>query len=274
MNDYARPDDLQTALALLAKGARRVLAGGTDLYPAASASLAGPILDITGIAGLQGITLGDGLRIGAATTWSAIAEAKLPPALAGLQQAALQVGARQVQNAGTIGGNLCNASPAADGVPPLLTLEAQVELASQRGVRRLALADFLLGPRKTALSTDEMLVALHIPAKALQGQSAFLKLGARAYLVISIGMVAARIGTVGGLVSDVAVAVGACSAVAQRLPLVERALIGMPVKDLASRVRAEDVAAALSPIGDIRATADYRATAAVEMVRRVIGGLT
>lgn len=273
MTAYARPDDLAVALAFLAKGERRVLAGGTDIYPSAGASLAGPVLDITGVAGLQGITAGDGLRIGAATSWSAIAEADLPPALAGLQQAALQVGARQVQNVGTIGGNLCNASPAADGVPPLLTLDAEVELASVRGERRLALDRFILGPRKTALAADEVLVAVHIPAKAVVGNSAFLKLGARAYLVISIGMVAVRIVTNSGLVTDLAVAVGACSAVAQRLPLVERALIGKPITGLAMHIRDEDVTAALSPIGDIRASADYRATAAVELVRRVIGGL-
>ncbi len=123
MTAYARPADLETALARLAQGGT-VLAGGTDLYP--GAGLAGDVLDITGITGLRGLTWGDGLRIGGCTTWSDIAEADLPPALTGLQQAARMVGGRQVQNAGTIAGNLCNASPAADGVPPLLTLGAEV----------------------------------------------------------------------------------------------------------------------------------------------------
>ena len=273
MTAYARPDNLQSALALMADGRCHVLAGGTDVYPGAAAALAGPVLDVTAVAGLRGITLGDGLRIGAATTWSDIAEANLPPALAGLQQAALQVGARQVQNAGTIGGNLCNASPAADGVPPHLTLAAEVELASLRGTRRLALADFILGPRKTALATDEVLTAVYIPPAALAGKGGFIKLGARAYLVISIAMVAARLDTKGGLVTDLAVAVGACSAVAQRLPLVEAALIGKPVAGLLQHISPSDVAASLSPIADIRASADYRIEAGVELVRRVIGGL-
>lgn len=274
MTAYARPSDLQTALGLMADGDRRVLAGGTDIYPGAGASLAGPVLDITVLPDTQGITMGNGLRIGAATTWAAIAEAHLPPALAGLQQAALQVGARQVQNAGTIGGNLCNASPAADGVPPLLTLDAMVELVSLRGTRHMALSDFLQGPRKTARAPDEVMLAIHIPASALHGQSAFQKLGARAYLVISIAMVAARIVSHGGLVTEAALAVGACSATAQRLPLVERALFGAPLGNLAHRIMPADVAASLSPIADVRATAEYRLEAAVELLRRVVGGLT
>jgi CO/xanthine dehydrogenase FAD-binding subunit len=273
MTAYARPDDLSLALALMAGGTRRVLAGGTDLYPGAGAALTGPVLDITALPGLRGISFGDGIRIGAATTWSDIAEAHVPPALAGLQQAALQVGGRQVQNAGTIGGNLCTASPAADSVPPLLTLDAVVELASARGTRRIPLHAFLLGPRQTARAPDEVLTAVLVPKAALQGQGAFLKLGARAYLVISIAMVAARIATKDGLVTDVALAVGACSAVAQRVPMVEAALIGKPLHGLSRHIQPQDVTAALSPIADIRASADYRAEAAVELLRRVVGGL-
>jgi CO/xanthine dehydrogenase FAD-binding subunit len=226
-------------------------------------------LDITGLTALRGLALGDGLRIGAATTWSEIAEADLPPALAGLQAAARRVGGRQIQNMGTIGGNLCNASPAADGVPPLLTLNAEVELESVRGVRRIALSSFLQGPRKTALAPDEMMVAVLIPNNALAGRGSFLKLGSRAYLVISIAMVAARIVTDGRIVTEIALAVGACSAVAQRLPSVERALIGADVGNMAQLIRAQDVK--LSPIGDVRASAEYRRDAAVELLARVLG---
>ena len=269
MTAYARPADLETALALAAQG-RVVLAGGTDLYPVAGAELAGDVLDITGVDALRGFTRGAGLRIGGCTTWTEIAEASLPPALAGLQDAARMVGGRQVQNVGTLAGNLCNASPAADGVPPLLTLAAEVELASVRGARRMGLADFLTGPRKTVRQPDEVLVAVHIPEAALLGKAAFEKLGARAYLVISIASVAVRSVTNGGLVTDIAVAVGACSGVAQRLPLVEAALTGASVDGLAALVRAEDVAAALSPIADIRASAGYRLIAATELVARAV----
>ena len=258
----------------MAAGGWRVLAGGTDLYPGAGARLGGPVLDLTGLPGLAGISpdphYASGLRIGAATPWADIAEADLPAALRSLQQAARAVGGRQVQVAGTIGGNLCNASPAADGVPPLLVLGAEVELASLAGVRRLPMADFLQGPRQTALGADEMLMAVILPKAALQGRSAFVKLGARAHLVISIAMVAARLVVEGGRVVQAAVAVGACSPVAVRLPLVEAALLGAPVADAPARVLARDVQAALAPIGDVRATADYRRMAATELVRRAV----
>ncbi len=273
MTAYARPADLETALALLSDGARRVLAGGTDLYPGAGAELDGPVLDITALPALKGITLNQGLRIGAATTWAEIAAADLPPALQGLQQAARQIGARQVQNVGSIGGNLCNASPAADGVPPLLTLDAEVELCTRDGTRTLPLDKFILGPRKTALAPGEILVAVHVPATALAGRGAFLKLGARAYLVISIAMASARVVVSQGIVTDAAIAVGAASPVARRLTQLERALIGAPVGTLADQVTAETISTALDPIDDVRATAGYRAEAATELVQRLLRGL-
>jgi len=261
---------LPEALRLLDRGSWRLLAGGTDLYPGAGAQLQGAVLDLTGVDGLAGITMDGDLRIGAATSWATIATSSLPPALHTLQAAARVVGGRQVQVAGTIGGNLCNASPAADGVPPLLVLDAEVELVSLSGTRRLRLADFLLGPRRTALQPGELLVAVVIPEQALQGCSAFVKLGARSHLVISIAMVAARLVVDQDRITGAAVAVGSCSAVAQRLPAVEAALIGAPVPSAAERVLGADVGAALSPIDDVRATAAYRHAAAVELVRRAV----
>ncbi len=263
---------MEAAVKRLGDGPFRVLAGGTDLYPAgAGAALVGDVVDLTALPDLRGIRPeGGGLRIGACTTWSDIAEAGLPPALAGLQAAARQVGGRQVQNSGTLGGNLCNASPAADGVPPLLTLEAEVELTSARGTRRLGLADFLIGPRKTALAADEIMSAVILPEAALQGQGHFEKLGARAYLVISIAMVAARVEVEGGKIRRLALAVGSCGPVARRLPGLEAALVGLPLTEAAGRVSETDLAAVLSPIDDIRATAGYRLGAATELVRRVL----
>lgn len=271
LSDYARPESLPQALRLLAEGGWRVLAGGTDLYPGAGAQLVGPVLDLSGLEGLTGITQdGQCLRIGAATSWADLADRSLPDALTALQQAARQVGGRQVQVAGTLGGNLCNASPAADGVPPLLILGAEVELASTTGLRRLALADFLLSPRRTALRPGEVLTAVVIPTATLRGRSAFMKLGARRHLVISIAMVGARLVVEGGRLAEAAIAVGSCSAVATRLPLVEAALTGLPVAEVLLHIRAEDVTAALSPIDDVRASGDYRHHAACELVRRAV----
>ena len=150
----------------------------------------------------------------------------------------------QIQNAGTLAGNLCNASPAADGVPALLVLDAEVELASAAGTRRLALADFILGNRKTARRPGELVTAVRIPKASAAGRSHFVKLGARRYLVISIVMAAARLAVdEAGLVSEAAIAVGACSAVAQRLPALEAALLGEPADaTLAERVEAGHLA--------------------------------
>jgi CO/xanthine dehydrogenase FAD-binding subunit len=268
MPQYARPTHLAEALALRAAG-YGVLAGGTDLYPAAGAELAGDVIDITGLDDLQGIRAQAGLRIGAATSWTAIAEARLPLALRALQQSAVVVGGRQIQNAGTIGGNLCNASPAADGIPPLLVLQAEVEIASARGIRRMALQDFLTGPRRVDLRVGELLTAILIPEAALAGRSGFAKLGARSHLVISIAMVAVRIVAEGGHIRQAFAAVGACSATAQRLPLVEAALAGGQVAGAADRIRPEQLEA-LTPIDDIRATAAYRREAALELLRRTV----
>ena len=271
MPDYTRPATMDEAFLHLAAGAARVLAGGTDLYPGAGRELVGSVLDVTGLPGFSQIETGNGLQIGAAVSWTSIAEARLPRALHALQQAARQIGGRQVQNAGTIGGNLCNASPAADGVPPLLALDAEVELVSGRGRRRLPLSHFLLGPRRTALNVGEVLAAVLIPEASLAGQSGFVKLGARSHLVISIAMVAARLVVIEGRVDQAAVAVGSCSPVAVRLPQVEAALQGAMVGEAVARIRAEDIQAEIAPIDDVRATADYRRKAAVELVRRAVG---
>ncbi|WP_022703659.1 FAD binding domain-containing protein [Pseudorhodobacter ferrugineus] len=271
MASYLHPETMTDALGAIGAGTR-ILAGGTDLYPATqNATLAGDVMDLMALPNLRGIMQTDqGLRIGACTTWTEIARAALPPALTALQQAALQVGGVQIQNAGTIGGNLCNASPAADGVPPLLAVDAVVELVSATGVRVLSLQDFLLGPRKTARLPDEIMTAIVIPNTALEGHSTFIKLGARAYLVISIAMVAARITARDGKITGAALAVGACSATALRIRRVEGALVGQSLENAAATINAADVAAALSPMDDLRATAAYRTHAAAELLRRAV----
>ncbi len=138
MGDYLQPTNLNDALAALAGRRLTVLAGGTDIYPArVGKPFDEDILDISRIDGLRGIDeRDDHFRIGALTTWSDLSAADLPPMFDGLRQAAREIGGVQVQNSGTIGGNICNASPAADGVPPLLTLDAELETASVRERRR------------------------------------------------------------------------------------------------------------------------------------------
>jgi len=271
--DYVRPDTLPEALQLLARGGRMILAGGTDLYPATKRqSLNAPVLDISGLRGLRGISRDeDGIRIGACTTWSDIIAADLPPAFDALKSAAAEVGARQIQNVATLAGNICNASPAADGAPALLVLDAQVEMASPRGTRRLALTEFITGVRQTALARDEIVTGLFVPTASSSGTSSFLKLGARRYLVISIAMVAVRLDIAAGTVAAAAFSIGSCSARALRLPGLEAKLVGRPAKTgLSLCIEDIDVGAYLSPLDDIRASAAYRQRAAAELLRRCI----
>jgi CO/xanthine dehydrogenase FAD-binding subunit len=135
--EYLTPMSLDDALAALDAGELSIIAGGTDWYPAqGECPIECDILDVTRIAALRGISKAkDGWRIGAASTWSDVIAADLPAAFDGLKAAARDVGSVQIQNAGTIAGNLCNASPAADGVPPLLALKALVEICSAEGCR-------------------------------------------------------------------------------------------------------------------------------------------
>lgn len=274
---YLRPHRLEDALEWLAAERPLVMAGCTDIYPLhQTPALDGPLLDITGLDELRGITAAEGWRrIGAATSWSDIIRAGLPPAYDGLIAAAREIGGVQIQVSGTIGGNLCTASPAGDSIPCLMTLDAEIELASQRGRRRLPLADFLTGARQTARDGDELVIAIHVPEQAEAGRAGFEKLGARRYLVISIAMAAARLVVSGGRIASAAIAVGACAPVAVRLGEIEAALHGLACSEAEPWLRDNmaGIMAALSPIDDVRGTAGYRREAAAELVTRLVGRL-
>jgi CO/xanthine dehydrogenase FAD-binding subunit len=272
MGSYLRPTELGEALDALAAAPRIVLAGGTDYYPArVGKPLDDDILDITGLADLKRIVdEGGAWRIPALATWTDLIEAPLPPLFDGLKAAAREVGGVQIQNAGTICGNLCNASPAADGIPVLLALDAEVELASLAGSRRLPVSEFVTGNRQTARCADELVTALLVPKPKNAARSTFLKLGARKYLVISIVMVAGVVEVAERRITAARLAVGSCSAAAQRLPALEAALVGKPLDaTLADLMRPEHLAP-LSPIDDIRGTAFYRRDAALTLLQRAL----
>ena len=268
-SSYLRPLRLGDALSALAERPLRIVAGATDLFPSHVARpLPGAILDITAIDGLKGIAHdGNSWRIGAATSWSEIRDARLPSAFAGLQEAARQVGSIQVQNRGTIAGNLCNASPAADGVPPLLALDASVEISRREGSRLVPLSEFIAGYRRTILGPAEMVTAIIVPEPDPSARSVFLKLGARSFLVISIVMVAATIvRDAAGAIRSAAVAVGSASEKAMRLTELERSLAGLAADIRPSSVLRIEHLSPLSPIDDIRASGDYRRDAAFRLV--------
>jgi CO/xanthine dehydrogenase FAD-binding subunit len=269
---YLRPANLKDALLALADQPLTILAGGTDFYPArVGKPIDADILDITRVAGLRGIRdQGNLYRIGARVTWSELIAATLPPQFDALKAAAREVGGEQIQNAGTVAGNLCNASPAADGIPPLMALGAQVELASNRATRRVALTDFVFGNRKTLRQPHELVTAVLVPKWRAGTSSVFLKLGHRKYLVISIVMVSVVVSLdESGRITMCGISVGACSAAAQRLTGLEAKLTGQLARGAAGLVTAGDLQS-LSPIDDVRGSAEYRVDAALTLVRQAV----
>lgn len=287
-----KPTELDQALGIVA-GAQSpvvVLAGGTDLYPAhVGRKFAGPVLDISQITSLASIELIEHnkqsmLRIGAAVKWSALTgyshQTLRLPMFDCLVMAAREIGGLQIQNLGTVVGNLCNASPAADGVPALQALDAQIRLVSQSGAREMSLIDFITGPRKTALRRDEIVESILIPMPTEQLDSAshsmFLKLGHRRYLVISAVMSAVRLDWQGDTVIGAAVSVGACGPTAYRLTAIEELLIGSDPAQLAKISQTaftSDALSALAPIDDLRGSARYRINAADQLIRRSVAAM-
>ena len=255
----------------------RVLAGGTDLIVQMRGRRFQPerVVDIKKIPEVNELTFSarKGLRIGAAVPCHTIyGNTDVIERFPGIVDCAMIIGGIQIQGRATIGGNLCNASPAADGVPPLLTLDAAVEIASLSGVRSVPLTEFVLGVRQTALQPGEMVTAVTVPVLPMhvsEGVGCFIKIGARKYLVISITMVAALVAVADGKIAEARVAVGACSTVAQRVPMLEAALRGCTAAQAEAAICPAHLEA-LSPISDMRGSASYRADAAFELCRRAV----
>ncbi len=268
--DYFMPTKLDEALSLLKTRNPDIVAGGTDYFPSrGQAPLGQSILDLSRLDGFSHMEWSDThLKLGAGVTWSRIAQTNLPEAFKGLQAAAKEVGSIQIQNTGTIVGNICNASPAADGIPPLLTLATEVEIASTHGTRQQPLEDFLTGVRQTTLAADEIVVGLSIPKPPDHVSGAFEKLGARRYLVISIAMTAVLVGLdANGQIDFIRVAVGSCSATAKRLHGLEKDLLGVSPNDCS----VDPVhLTPLAPISDIRGDAVYRLDSAPIQIKRAI----
>ncbi len=274
---FEQPTTVPQVTELLAAGGWQLLAGGTDVYPArVGKPLDDAWIDITRVPALRGIRPDDaGWWFGATTTWTDVLRADLPPLFDGLKQAAREVGGVQIQNTGTLAGNLCNASPAADGTPVWMALDAQVLLQSRAGERRVPVADFVLASRRTARAPHELVVALHVPRRGDHARSVFIKLGGRRYLVISMTMVALVLDTDdAGRVRSLGAAVGSCSARAQRLPALEARLAGQPLATLAGAAISAADLAPLAPIDDLRASAAYRRDATATLLRRALGALS
>ncbi|MGA2400433.1 MAG: xanthine dehydrogenase family protein subunit M [Syntrophobacteraceae bacterium] len=271
---YFAASNLEEAKALLSEyGCRAaVLAGGTDLVPKINYYKCIPDVFVY----IGGLPLdyvkeeGDEILIGACTpTVELLASKLLAEKTPALLEAARSIGSEAIRTKATIGGNLVNASPAADFATPLLAMDANVKLESAGLARTMPLKDFFQGPGQTALKDEELLTEIAIPVPP--GRTAFLKLGRRKALTLSIMNVAARVVQNGGTVQTVRIAVGAMAPVPMRCTVAESMLAGKKLEQKLIEECAERAISETSPIDDQRATAWYRRQAGKAMVARALG---
>jgi CO/xanthine dehydrogenase FAD-binding subunit len=274
------PRRLFDAYELLASGhaagaAPVPVAGGTDLMVQITGELREPparMLDLSRIEELRGIALDRGaLVLGARTTYTEIRRSTLcREHLPALVECAATIGAAQIQNRGTLGGNLANASPAGDTLPIFLATDATILVGGQRGERRIRAGEFFTGYRQTALAPDELILHVEIPLPTGR-QVRFRKVGTRRAQAISkvVMAVAWRDPRGSGWV-DVRVALGSVAPTPIRAPATEAVLEGAtPTPEVADRA-AETLAGELAPIDDVRSTADYRRTVAARVLHRLL----
>jgi len=270
---YFAPTDLGEALRLLSQygAAATVLAGGTDLVPKINHYEIKPeVVLYIGRLGLDDVRVRDGtMIIGAATRMARLATdpvvAAKAPALAAAAQCCASVA---IRTSATIGGNVANASPAADLVPPLVAMDAAVYLVSARGERQVAVKDFATGPHETALAPDELITEFHVPVPG--GKTAFLKLGRRKAQTLSVVNVAVQLTLAGGSCQEARIAVGAMAPRVVRCQAAEALLVGRPVD---AGLIAQAAAAAVSetmPVDDGRASAWYRRKAGQALIARAL----
>lgn len=276
---YHRAIELEQALDLLKrfKGRCKVIAGGTDLIPAfRTGRISLPegfhIIDINSVKELDYIIKDDGMiRIGPITKVSEIgASLVVKEHVPILADAASQLGSLQVRNLATIGGNLSNASPAADTAPPLLVLDAKVGLRGIDKQRLVPLREFFTGPGGTILAPGEILAEIQIPVPESTAGSCFIKFGRRNAFTLSIVSVATLVKVKSGFFDDIRIALGAVAPTSIRAPKAEEHLTGEKVTEQAIDEVAKVVASEVAPIDDVRANAEYRRDMSYVLTKRAI----
>ena len=270
------PATLAEASAVLGEAAYRPIAGGSDLMVQITGELAPPpdrMLDLWALDELRGISLdGDSLVLGALTTFTEIRRSPLcREHLPALVQAAATIGAAQIQNRATIGGNAVNASPAGDSLPILLATDAEMILGSARGERTVPIGDFWVAYRRTALEADELLLRIRIPIVAGR-EVRFRKIGTRQAQAISkvVMALAWREQAARGPWRDVRLALGSVADRPIRAAATEAALEGMAASESVADQAAETLAGELRPIDDVRSTAEYRRVVAARVLHRLL----
>ena len=271
------PRDLPAAYAVLASGSAdapvKPVAGGTDLMVSLTGELAPPpasVVDLWAIEALRGIAIdGDALTLGALTTYTDVRRSALcrehVPALV---EAAATIGAAQIQNRGTLGGNIANASPAGDTLPVLLAADAVIVVGSERGERDVPAAEFWMGYRQTALAHDELIVRIRLPLAA-EREMRFRKVGTRRAQAISKVVIAVA-WQGDGTWHDVRVALGSVAATPIRAAATEAALEDRRPTPETADAAAETLAGELAPIDDVRSTAEYRRLVAARVLHRIV----
>ncbi|MBA2390200.1 MAG: FAD binding domain-containing protein [Geodermatophilaceae bacterium] len=275
--EFFRPTTLPEACHLKSEHPGALpLCGGTDVMVDINFDRRRPeaLLDLTDVRGLYEVSRYDGyVRIGAAVPYTTII-AELSAEAPGLAIASRTVGSPQIRNRGSVGGNLGSASPAGDALPPLLAVDAEVEAVSAAGTRRIPIHEFFLGPKVNALRRDELIAAVHVPVA--RGPQQYAKVGTRNAMVIAVCSFslalhpdAARVGTgIGSAAPTPRAALEAEDFLADELA--ERWETPEPLPDDVVRRFGELVAAAASPIDDVRGTADYRRHALSVLARRTL----
>ncbi len=275
MTAYVRPRSLKEALETRAQHPDwMVLAGGTDLMVNANHRKAPPgILDLWRLEELCFIRADrDKVSIGAGATWWEVENhAVIGNRLSPLAAAAREIGALQIQARGTVGGNIGTSSPVGDSLPALLALDAEIEVASTRGRRRIPYHEYCTGYRKTQLAADELIVAAHLPLPDSTTSMMWRKVGTRRAQSISKVMGAAAITVDGGVVTSARVAFGAIADRPIRLTTVEDAVKGQRIGQQAGEAARVALRAAVTPIDDVRSTASYRREVAENLVARFFG---
>ena len=276
--DFIVARDSAEAIAALARAGAgaRLVAGGTDLLVELKSAERAPalVIDISRASDMRRIAMtGEGLAIGAAVTHTEILDSPLVgehvPAVAA---ASRTIGAVQTRNLGTLGGNLVNGVPSLDGGPVLVALEAQVEIAGPSGRRRMALEEFFVGPRKTALVPGELLLDILIPKKSLGKPADFQKFGLRKGQALALVNVAAtfRAGGVAAAFVEPRIALGAVAPTVMRALQAEAYLEGRRISPEAMREAGRIAAAECRPIRDFRASAGYRRDLVAVLTRRAL----
>jgi aerobic carbon-monoxide dehydrogenase medium subunit len=256
-------------------GEAKLVAGGTDLLPQLKNGLLRPacVVDLSGLLALRAVhrANGDGLRLGAAVTARAIeTDPHIRATYPALAESGALVGSLQIRNLATVGGNLCNAAPSADMAPPLLALDAEAVIAGPSGQRRVPLASFFLGVRKTALAPDELLLEIVVPAPAPHSGGHYLRHTPRRELDIAVAGVASQVTLADGLCRKARIALASVAPTPVRAVEAERALVGHEVTPALIERAAELAVAAARPISDQRGSADFRRHLVRVLTRRTL----